>query len=110
MCEVKLDHFVQKSFIIADGITNFVMLRFIYFQIKQANMGYKCLRSLFVLSITVTGLFVLFIFTSQESLSESNDNKIVHEDVDMVVKLMRTKYNDDYNDSREPQQQEHYQP
>ena len=99
LCEVKLDHFVPNSFIIAEGIANFVFVKFIYFQIKQANMGYKCPRSLFGLSVTVTGLFVLFSFTLQESLSDNNDSEFVHKDVDMVVRSIRTKYYDDYHDS-----------
>ena len=62
-------------------------------------MGYKYLRNLFVLAATVTGLLVLFSFTPQESLSDSNGNGIVHKDVDMVVRSIRTKYYDDYDDS-----------
>ena len=66
-------------------------------------MGYKCYRNLFVLLITMTGLFLLFSFTPQVSFLGINGklhrNAVVGKDVEKMVQFIKPKDHDDYYES-----------
>ena len=63
-------------------------------------MGCKCYRNLFVLLITVTGLFLLISFASKTSFLGTNGNlprnPVVLKDVETMVQFITANGHDDY--------------